>query len=145
MNAKLAICVLLGVSFTCGSMFDTSASGAEPLTRGFLVAGAYVPPSVFVDSNLLPFYSLYPPVYYSHPVRRPYGFTPFAWRPCTYGPGAYYSGGPALGRAPASVPKPLRIINRYARPAKSSAITPATTTARQPAVIHPTALAGLSE
>ena len=47
MNAKLAICVLLGVLFTGSPMFDASASGAEPLTHDFLVAGAYLPPDIF--------------------------------------------------------------------------------------------------
>ncbi len=27
-----------------------------------------------------PYYALHPPVYYSHPVPRPYGHSPFAWR-----------------------------------------------------------------
>ncbi len=29
----------------------------------------------------LPYYSLYPPVYYSYPVPRPYGYSPFAYPP----------------------------------------------------------------
>ncbi len=29
-------------------------------------------------NSILPFYSLYPPVYYSHSVARPYGFSPYA-------------------------------------------------------------------
>ena len=29
----------------------------------------------------IPFYALYPPVYYSHPVARPYGYSPFAYPP----------------------------------------------------------------
>ncbi len=166
MNAKLAIWVLLGVSVTCGTMLDASASGAVPFTQGVLAAGAYVPPSVFVDENLLPFYSLYPPVYYSRPVRHSYGSTPFAWgpyagQPYAYGPGAYYSGGPAFGPAPAvvrnsrvggtatvapvSAPKPLLVVNRFVSPTKSLGIAAATPAARQPAVIHPMAIAGLSE
>ena len=28
-----------------------------------------------------PYYALYPPVYYSHPVARPYGYSPFAYPP----------------------------------------------------------------
>ena len=28
-----------------------------------------------------PYFSIYPPVYYSHPVPRPYGFSPFAYPP----------------------------------------------------------------
>lgn len=29
----------------------------------------------------IPFYALYPPVYYSQPVARPYGYSPFAYPP----------------------------------------------------------------
>jgi hypothetical protein len=29
----------------------------------------------------IPFYALYPPVYYSFPVARPYGYSPFAYPP----------------------------------------------------------------
>ncbi len=28
-----------------------------------------------------PFYAIFPPVYYSHPVGRPYGYSPFAYPP----------------------------------------------------------------
>jgi hypothetical protein len=34
----------------------------------------------------VPYYALYPPVYYSHPVARPYGFSPFAYPPGTITP-----------------------------------------------------------
>jgi hypothetical protein len=37
-------------------------------------------PRVFGES-ILPYFSLYPPVYYSQPVPRPYGFSPFALPP----------------------------------------------------------------
>lgn len=167
MNAKLAIWVLLGVSLTCSSILDASASAAPPFTHGVLAAGAYVPPSVFVDENLLPFYSLYPPVYYNRPVRYSYGSSPFAWGPYACEPGAYYSSGPSAGvfsRTPAvvrnsyvgsagaiapvsrpSAPQPLRIVNRHVLPAKSLDIAPAALVARRPVVIHPAALARLSE
>jgi hypothetical protein len=31
----------------------------------------------------IPFYALHPPVYYSYPVPRPYGYSPFAYPPGT--------------------------------------------------------------
>lgn len=34
----------------------------------------------------VPYYSLFPPVYYSHPVARPYGYSPFAYPPGTITP-----------------------------------------------------------
>lgn len=33
------------------------------------------------DSERLPYYALFPPVYYSHPIRHPYGHSPFARLP----------------------------------------------------------------
>ena len=35
-----------------------------------------------------PYYALFPPVYYSYPVARPYGFSPFAYPPGTMTPEA---------------------------------------------------------
>lgn len=40
-------------------------------------AGTVVPPANFQDR--VPFFSLFPPVYYSYPVPRPYGYSPFAY------------------------------------------------------------------
>lgn len=34
----------------------------------------------------IPYYALYPPVYYSYPVARPYGYSPFAYPPGTMTP-----------------------------------------------------------
>jgi len=36
----------------------------------------------------IPYYALFPPVYYSYPVARPYGFSPFAYPPGTLTPEA---------------------------------------------------------
>jgi hypothetical protein len=36
----------------------------------------------------IPYYALYPPVYYSYPVARPYGFSPFAYPPGAMTPDA---------------------------------------------------------
>lgn len=44
--------------------------------NGF-TAGTVVPPANLQDR--VPYFSLYPPVYYSYPVPRPYGYSPFAY------------------------------------------------------------------
>ncbi len=36
-----------------------------------------------INSPQIPYYALYPPVYYSYVVPRPYGFSPFAYPPGT--------------------------------------------------------------
>src|SRR5437868_5814936 len=33
------------------------------------------------ERDHIPFYALHPPVYYSHPIARAYGWTPFAYPP----------------------------------------------------------------
>ncbi len=38
------------------------------------------------NGALLPHYALFPPVYYSYPVPRPYGYSPFAYPPGTLTP-----------------------------------------------------------
>jgi hypothetical protein len=45
-------------------------------SNGF-TAGTVVPPVNLQDR--VPYFSLYPPVYYSYPVPRPYGHSPFAY------------------------------------------------------------------
>jgi hypothetical protein len=55
------------------------------------------------DENRIPFYAAHPPVYYSYPIARPYGDSPFPSPPAYYGPGVEDSG-------------PQTIINPYAQP-----------------------------
>ena len=35
--------------------------------------------SIYADQDRLPYFALHPPVYYSYPVPRPYGYSPFAY------------------------------------------------------------------
>lgn len=65
-------------------------------------------PRVFGDP-ILPYYSLYPPVYYSAPVPRPYGFSPFALPPGMQ---------PAEG-IPVPAAEPELTINPYFKPNQS--------------------------
>lgn len=88
----------------------------------------------------IPYFALHPPVYYSCPVPRTYGYSPFAYPPGTMTP-EVASPGPVViqnkfvPRAKASKPKsdqvtqmPLRITNPYAVQANEMA------KASQPAV-----------
>ena len=36
------------------------------------------------SSEYVPYYAMHPPVYYSYPVPRPYGYSPFAYPPGVY-------------------------------------------------------------
>jgi hypothetical protein len=46
-------------------------------------AGPY---NLFDNERVVPYFSLYPPVYYSRPVARSYGWSPFAYPPGTMTP-----------------------------------------------------------
>jgi len=73
----------------------------------------------------VPYYALYPPVYYSYPVARPYGYSPFAYPPGTFTPEPTALPGAVIEnqfvpKKPASHVKPnrvtvapLRILNPY--------------------------------
>jgi len=70
----LFVCGCLG-----GQMFTPRASAQGP-SSGF--SGYwYGPPYTFYQQEQLPYFSLHPPVYYSVPVPRTYGYSPFAYPP----------------------------------------------------------------
>ena len=72
--------------------------------------------------NEVPYFSMFPPVYYSLPVPRSYGWSPFAYPPGVMTPNV-------------EVPKPQTIINPHVpqpQCAPSSNETPAKTTGYQP-------------
>ena len=56
-----------------------------------------------------PYFALHPPVYYSHPVARSYGYSPYAYPGTTMTPEVYESSGPA----------PEVIMNPYVEPTSS--------------------------
>jgi hypothetical protein len=81
--------------------------------------------------NNLPYFALHPPVYYSYPVPRTYGFSPFAYWPSVMTPD------------PLGVIQPMEIINPYVpssgQPTKPKADQAAAASARpqpQPLVIY---------
>ncbi len=94
--------------------------------------------------NNLPYFALHPPVYYSEPVPRTYGYSPFAYPPGTMTPEIVGEAQPVTinnpyvpATTPASVPakpsdrsaatgqapEPLVIVNPFVSPASSVAKT----------------------
>ncbi len=92
--------------------------------------------------NNLPYFALHPPVYYSEPVPRPYGYSPFAYPPGTMTPEVVTMAQPVtinnpyvmpsmptstevkpIDRSAAveQAPEPLVIINPYVSPATAVA------------------------
>ncbi len=69
---SLGVCVLLlGLGNSAKAQWGWG--GGWGLGGGFgIAAGAYT-------LNPPPYFSMFPPVYYSHPTPRPYGFSPYAY------------------------------------------------------------------
>jgi len=73
----------LAVAFAAGSALSAQAQFPCYGGGGFGGYGGY---NVYTNSDRPPFYAMFPPVYYSYPVPRPYGYSPFAYPPGTMTP-----------------------------------------------------------
>jgi len=128
MNARLAIWVIsaslafLGVLRTAnaweGPYFSYRTAVACPIALPIAWQGTYAREHV-------PYFSQHPPVYYSYPVRRTYGHSPYAWPPIVTARAYRHSKSPVLvhnpyiagvavaaGSEPLQKP-PLRIANPH--------------------------------
>lgn len=65
-----------------GTGFGVGAAGGG-LGGGFAYGGWWtgLPYGFAQPDHQLPYFTKYPPVYYSYPVARPYGYSPFAYPP----------------------------------------------------------------
>ena len=107
MMARVNLWVVCGVLLT-GSLC-TSTAKAQFLSGGgyglgFFNYGGY---GGYATAERIPYYALYPPVYYSYPVARTYGYSPFAYPPGTMTPQS----------AP---PAAANFINPYRKPAPAA-------------------------
>ena len=89
MKKRLGICVVCCVlAWVVGLFFAADASGADGWSHGsayYLYGYPHAYPYHGVmrlrADQPIPFHALYPPVYYSHIVPRPYGYSPYAYYP----------------------------------------------------------------
>lgn len=58
-----------------------ASSGSAQVFSPFNYGGTLGWPYGFRQFDSIPYYSLFPPVYYSQPVARTYGYSPFAYPP----------------------------------------------------------------
>jgi hypothetical protein len=94
---SLFVLAALSISLsTAQAQFPCATPGA-----GF--AGWSNPYSYYVGSDRPPFYAMFPPVYYSYPVPRTYGYSPFAYPAGTMTPEIEIS-------------EPETIVNPYIKP-----------------------------
>ena len=104
------------------AMFALASIGVTQADAGgrcqyFSGYGAYLPPNVYVREHI-PYFALHPPVYYSYPVARTYGYSPFAYPPGTMTPEI-------------TKPEPVVISNRFV-PTKTTSGGNRDRVARQP-------------
>lgn len=78
---------ILGVSVAGGGNTDPLATPAISAACGFGVAGYGWWPWGLYTREYIPYHAMHPPVYYSYPVPRTYGYSPFAYPPGTLTPG----------------------------------------------------------
>ena len=116
MNLRVKVCLTLAVAAAA----SLAGSGAKAQYFGGCGFGGYgygygIPYNVYGQDSI-PYFALYPPVYYSHPVARPYGFSPFAYPPGVTTPNgvAYYSSSAMPSRQARYRVKPQTTVGKTA-------------------------------
>ncbi len=104
MMARVNLWVVCGV-LLAGSVGASSAK-AQFLSGGGYGLGFFNYGNTGVNYERIPYYALYPPVYYSYPVARTYGYSPFAYPPGTMTP----QSAPTVGAA--------EYINPFVKPSQ---------------------------
>lgn len=153
MNAKLAMWVLLGVLVVSGLPNAATAAEGPYFSHYAVTPWDYLPRDTYESvRSTIPYFALHPPVYYSHSVRRPYGYSPYAYFPGTM-PRQIQPSSPVVVQnwyvsgmaAPRPSPKPLRIVNPYVAKPGDPGVSPGAVMPRQPQIIYPAAPAGQDE
>ena len=146
MNTRLAAILLLA---TAGLLLGTSETQAQYGLNGGGYGYGYgydIGNLYRVLADRVPYYAAFPPVYYSAPVPRTYGYSPFAYPPGVSTPeivepaaspaeiinpyvpkptsAASSADGDQVTRA-SNRPQPRTILNPYATPQLAAAVEPA--------------------
>lgn len=127
----------MGLLIAAMAIWATSSSAAHAqvggapyaLGYGFFGNGLYG----LMNSSPPPYYAIFPPVYYSYPVGRPYGYSPFAYPPGYITPEgepiqAKEIANPFVPRKPASktadrtAAAPKVILNPFVKPRAPTAL-----------------------
>ena len=145
MNKKLIVVGLVGVVVMLGAC---RASGQGWGVFPYAPAWGYGYPNACATESV-PYYALYPPVYYSYRVARTYGYSPFAYPPGVLTPGSepprsvvqnvYPS---ATGETESQGPQPLKIDNPFVEQSGGPGVTSSRKpVGRRPQVVYPAAVA----
>jgi len=80
MNARLAVWVIYASLAFLGMVRAADASGGPYFCYRTAVTCPIAWQSTYAYEHI-PYFAQHPPVYYSYPVRRTYGHSPYAWLP----------------------------------------------------------------
>jgi hypothetical protein len=142
MNRRINLLMVCGV-LLLGSVWTSSASAqfGGGYGLGFYNYGGGAYGGGYGNLGHIPFYALHPPVYYSYPVARPYGYSPFAYPPGVMTPelkpnvGAAGYGNPFIPKRDDPQPSADRqasmgpiIINPFVQQARAASAAVAQTT-----------------
>lgn len=88
MIGRMNRALVLGALLVATSAATASAQGFGINQGGYGLGFFNYNGGYGINDPMIPYFSLYPPVYYSYPVARPYGWSPFAYPPGTMTPEA---------------------------------------------------------
>src|SRR5688500_14252264 len=86
MIRRLVVCGILSIVAIGAVTASASAQGGGCGPWGGMPYGNWGYPSNAINVPTPPYFSLHPPVYYSHAVPRTYGYSPFAYPGCVMTP-----------------------------------------------------------
>ena len=135
-----AMCVVSGLALALSLTSTARAGVRSPYLMAYY---GYHSPSIY-SLEQPPYFALHPPVYYSYPVARPYGFSPY---PCPAGvmPAEFASPRPSWSVRSRKRPietrsgerPPLRILNPFVVKPDDPAAAEGTFPSPKPQVIRP--------
>ncbi len=116
MNTKFVATVIL-FGLAVGAMAETASAG-----DGIYYGRYYAGYARHYDQPSRPYFADNPPVYYSLPVSRPYGLSPYAWPPMYRG--RAIQNGARCHSCQAARPLPLVVQNPYVSQAPAISASP---------------------
>jgi hypothetical protein len=122
MTSKIRVGVVWGVLVAAIGLLSPPEAGAQGVSPYSPVYYYYPVYPQGLDRSL-PYYAAHPPVYYSHVVARPYGYSPFAYYPGIVTPGFELLGRRHLGR-PCDIVPDGSGVESYEPPVKEEAGNP---------------------